>query len=759
MVTIGFGAKDGFRGPIAVADFEVLAASTPGLVDLAGYQTFPAHVAAEGAAPRRVDAEVVSGHYFDVLGMSLAAGRSFTSAEGTDASLPPVAVISDRIWQRDFAAAHDVIGRALIVNRQPVTIVGVAARGFRGASLSGSSDVWMPVAQHRIIAPTYPASLMTSRRIGLFFGLVGRLAPGASITTVAAQTESVRAQLSAANPADSRMNKWRFDVTAGVESHPWQRARLSESIAFLTGIAALLLVLTAANVGNLMVARAIARRGEIATRLALGASRFAVARLLLTESLLLSVSACAAAVALAWAVAGALEGTVVLQGLAPLDRAEMDWRVLGYAMLISTGVAIVAGVFPALSSARVDVNAALREAGRSQTANRQRLRRVLTVAQVAVSLTLLVGTALLVRSMVARLVINPGFDASKVLTFSVQPGLQGYGERPTPFYRDLLDRVRQVPGVRAAAVAWLRPSFQGVGSDTDFHAEGAPSTSELASDLNFVSPDFFSAVGLPLIDGREFSAAEFRSRAGEGDVVIMTESLAQRTFGGAPAVGRRIVMSGDKGPAMTVVGVVRDTKQRRLTATSSDMLFEPFHEDSKFGWGSVIVGIAAPQEAVLPRLRQTMAALDPTLPMYDVMRVDEAIRGEFADDYLVMRLTMAFAMLATLVAAVGLYGVLARGVSERRREFGIRVALGASPSAVAGLVTREALYVLIGGVGLGVGASLWLARYLDSRLFGITHLDAVSFAAAIGIIVIVMLASAAPAGRRAARVNAAEVIK
>jgi hypothetical protein len=346
-----------------------------------------------------------------------------------------------------------------------------------------------------------------------------------------------------------------------------------------------------------------------------------------------------------------------------------------------------------------------------------------------------------------------------VLTCSVQPGLLGYGERPTPFYRDLLDRVRQVPGVRAAAVAWLRPSFQGVGSDTDFHAEGAPSTSELASDLNFVSPDFFSAVGLPLIDGREFSAAEFRSRAGEGDVVIMTESLAQRTFGGAPAVGRRIVMSGDKGPAMTVVGVVRDTKQRRLTATSSDMLFEPFHEDSKFGWGSVIVGIAAPQEAVLPRLRQTMAALDPTLPMYDVMRVDEAIRGEFADDYLVMRLTMAFAMLATLVAAVGLYGVLARGVSERRREFGIRVALGASPSAVAGLVTREALYVLIGGVGLGVGASLWLARYLDSRLFGITHLDAVSFAAAIGIIVIVMLASAAPAGRRAARVNAAEVIK
>jgi predicted permease len=368
---------------------------------------------------------------------------------------------------------------------------------------------------------------------------------------------------------------------------------------------------------------------------------------------------------------------------------------------------------------------------------------------------LLIGAGLLVRSMAARLAINPGFDATRVLTFSVEPGLQGYGDRPTPFRRELIDRVRQVPGVRAAAVAWLRPSFQGVGADLNFTVEGGDGQ-KLSADYNNVSPGYFDALGLRLVEGREFNDEEFKAKSDKDDATaIMTESLARKTFGSASAVGRRVIW--DEHPR-TVVGVVGDTKQRRLTDPSADMIFQPIHEGNG-GWMSVIVGLGALQEVVLPQLRQALAQLDPTLPMYDVMRVDEAIREEFADDYLVMRLTMAFAALATLVAAIGLYGVLARGVTERRREFGIRVALGASPAAVAGLITREAMYVLVVGVGLGIGASLWLVRYLDSRLFGITRLDPVSFAFAIGIIVVVMLASAAPAGRRAARVSAAEVIK
>jgi predicted permease len=476
------------------------------------------------------------------------------------------------------------------------------------------------------------------------------------------------------------------------------------------------------------------------------------------ESLLLSLIAGAAAIGLAWIVAGAFEGTIVLQGMAPLERAEMDWRVLGWAVLISVGVAAIAGVVPALSGSRVDVNLALRQSGRAVTPGRQRLRRLLTVAQVAGSLTLLIGAGLLVRSMNARLGISPGFDATRVLTFSIDPQLQRYGDRPTPALRELIDRVRRVPGVRAAALAFLRPSFQGIGADVDFFAEGTDGKPMLSADTNFVSPGYFQALGMPLVEGREFGDAEFRSRTVIDDsLVVMTESLARRTFGNTPAVGRHIEWAGRKG-LKTVIGVVGDTKQRRLTDPSSDMIFGPLNEGYQ-GFVSVIVGLGAPEASVVPGLRQALAEVDPTLPMYDVMRVDDAIRGEFADDYLVMRLTMAFAVLATLVAAIGLYGVLARGVNERRREFGIRVALGASPAAVAGLITREAMYVLIVGLGFGIGASLWLARYLDSRLFGITHLDPVSFASAVGIIVVVMLASAVPAGRRAAGVSAAEVIK
>ena len=762
LVTVSFGSMDDAvyrRSNIPVVDFQALERGIPALSLVAGYTTVQIHVAAGHATPRRADEDVVTGRYFDILGMRMTMGRGFTPAEGVDPSLPPVAVISDRLWRSDLGADPGILGHTLTVNRQPVTIVGVAARGFHGASLNASSDVWMPVAQYRIAMPGQSPKLLTWRGSGTFSSLVGRLAPGASRETVDAQADAVRAQLALANPADKDLHEWHrfYRVTPGVESLPRQRTKLNDSVTMLIGMASLLLLLTCANVGNLMVARAIARRSEIATRLALGASRAAVARLLLAESLLLSTGACVAAVAFAWIIARAFGGTVVLQGLAPLERAEMDWRVLGYAMLISTVVAMVAGAFPALSIAHVDVNSELRESGRSVTPGRQQLRRLLTAAQVAVSLTLLIGAGLLVRSMNARLGVSPGFDATRVMTFSVNPGLQGYGDRPPSFGGDLLDRVRRVPGVRTAALSAYPPFLQGAAPAIDFFAEGTDGKPMWSADANAVSPGFFDALGLQLIDGREFTEAEFQSTSDFDDsLVIMTESLARKAFGSGSAVGRHVEYAGRTGPK-TVVGVVRDTKQRRLTDPSSDMIFWPINQGhDQF---SVIVGLAAPESKVVPGLRQALADVDPTLPMYDVIRVDEAIRGEFADDYLVMRLTMAFAVLATLVAAVGLYGVLARGVTERRREFGVRVALGASPSAIAGLVTREALYVLIGGVGLGVGASLWLARLLDSRLFGVSHLDAVAFAAAIGLIVVVMLASAAPAGRRAAKMNAAEVMK
>jgi predicted permease len=451
-----------------------------------------------------------------------------------------------------------------------------------------------------------------------------------------------------------------------------------------------------------------------------------------------------------------------MAGVPALARAELDWRVLGFAVGVSALVAAVAGVFPALAGSRVRAAVTLREAGRSQTASRRRLRRALCTAQVVVSITLLVGAGLLARSMSARMALDPGFDPSRVLAFSVEPGLQGYGPRQEVFYRDLIDRVRVTPGVRAAGLAWLRP-FSRNAADTAFKPEGAGDDAEVSAHLNAVSPGFFDAMGLRLVDGRDFNDSEFQRSATEGDAVaILTESLARRLFDGRPAVGRRLEGSFSGSSTRTIVGVVADTRQRRLDREQEDTLFEPFGQPFPTGWATMVVGLRSPdagQTEIRSALRQVVTDLDPTLPIYDVTTLDAAILAHHADDLLVMRLTLTFALLATTLAAVGLYGVLARGVGERRHEIGIRTALGARPGAIAGLVTREAAGVLAWGLAIGLPLCWWLTRFLESRLFDVSRLDAVAFGGAVLLVVVVTIISALPAARRAARLDPASVLR
>ncbi|HEY7474290.1 MAG TPA: ADOP family duplicated permease [Vicinamibacterales bacterium] len=759
LVAIGFGTPEGVRGGVSFVDFETLRAGTPALKALAAYQLLALHVAPGGGVPQRVDAEIATGAYFDVLDGAIALGRGWTADESANPGAPPVAVISHRLWTRGFAGTPDVIGRTLTVNSHSFTVVGVTTRAFHGASRTDATDVWVPLAQHRLAVPQFPKTLLTNRQSRLLFGLSGRLSDGQTVEVAAAQLDAARAGISAANPSDTRMAKWRFEVLPGVESRPWIRGRLSRSMTLLLGIVSLLLVLTCANVGNLMLARATARRGEVATRVALGASRLRVARLLGAESLVLSLLSAALAVAFTWGTAIALEGTVIMQGLPPLDRAQLDLRVLAYALAVSVGVACLAGVLPAFSFWKVEVSSALREAGRSQSAGRRRLRHALTTAQVAVSMVLLLGATLLTRSMLTRLAIDPGFDLASVLTFSVEPGLQGYGPRQEAFYRDLLDRVRAIPGVRGAGLAWLQPFSQGAG-DTSFRLEGAPADQQLSAEFNSVSPGFFTALGLPIVAGRDFTDIEFqRTEEAGGGVVIITESLARRTFGTSPAIGRRIVMTFPEGRVRTVVGVVRDTRQRRVTTVSTEMLFEPFGQSFKTGWASVLVGLNGAEAPTVSAIRQRVAAIDPTLPIYNVERLDRSFRKQFADDLLIVQLTSAFSVLAMLLAAIGLHGVLARSVADRTREFGIRAALGATPGGLATLVSAEAIRVLAAGVGLGLFASWWLVRFIEARLFGITPLDAVSILTAVALVSLVTLLSSAPAARRAAKLDAASMLK
>ena len=759
LVAIGFGSAEGVRSGVSVVDFETLRAGAPALQALAGYQSFALHVAPKDGLPARVDAEVVTGGYFDVLAGAVARGRGFSIDEGRNPDVAPVAVISHRLWTRDFSGTPDVLGGTVLVNSHPFTVIGVTAPGFHGASRTGATDVWVPIAQHRFAIPQYPRTLLSSRQSRVLFGMVGRLRDEATLEVASAQFDAVRAAISATDPKDFRMGKWRFDLHAGVEARPWILERLTRSMILLLGIVSLLLVLTAANVGNLILARAASRRGEVATRVALGASRFRVARLLCVESLLLSSLAATLALALAWMTAAALEGTVVMQGLPPLDRAQMDLRVLLYAFTVAAGVSCAASMLPAVWLWRVDVSSSLRDAGRSHAGGHRRLRHVLTTAQVAMSVLLLLGAALLTRSMMTRLAIDPGFDPSSVLTFSVEPGLQRDRTRQEAFYRELVDRVRTISGVRGAGLVWLQPFSQGAG-DAEFRPEDAPADQQVSAEFNGVSPGFFAALGLPILQGRDFTDEEFlRDDETGGGVVVITESLARKAFGQMPAVGRRIVMRYPEGRVRTVVGVVRDTRQRRVTTISPEMLFEPFGQSFPSGWASVLVGLDGAEAPIVAEIRRRMATIDPTLPIYNVERLDRAFAKQFADDLLILRLTTVFSILAVLLAAAGLHGVLARSVADRTREFSIRAALGATPRGLAGLVSAEAALVLAAGVTLGLTAGVWLVRYIEARLFGVTPLDALSIGTAVALVSLVTFLSSVPAARRAARLDTAHLLK
>ena len=757
LVTIGFGSADGTRLAVSIPDMQRLD-DAPAIDAVAGYQSTSAHVAIEGGSARRVTAEVVTARYFDLIGRP-SPGRGFSEAEATNPSTPPVAVISHRLWMASFGGDPALVGRTIVVNRTPVTVVGIAARGFHGASLTASTDVWLPVTHVTLALPAFPSNALTNRRAPLLMALIARLAPDATADAASAQLDTARQQIAEANPNDARLKRWRYLVTPGVEVRHYERDQLRQAFTILLAMSGLLLVLTAANAGQLMIARAIARRGELATRLAIGASRGAVARLMLVESGLVSLAAGGAAIGLAVLLAWAAQGTTVLSGMAPLDRPELDWRVIGFAAALASVVAIAAGAFPLAGARRLEIAGALRDAARTRMTPRSRLGRVLVTAQIVASLVLVIGAALLTRSVHAKLAIDPGFDASRVLTFSIDPGVQHYGDEQRGLFIDLMARVRAVPGVHAAAVSWLRPSFQGIGSDATFRPDGAaPDSPAFDADVNKVSPGYFAAIGLEIVDGRDFTDAESGPLAPSACAcVLMTESLARRAFGPGSAVGRSMMHEGR--PSATVIGIVRDTRQRRLLGSAPDMIFEPFLPGAGTQWASIVVGLSGTSDAVAPGLRAAVAALDPTLPIHDMQRVDEAIRTQFADDLLMMQLASVFALLATLVASLGLAGMLIRSINERRRELGIRVALGATPAAVVRLVVRELTIVLAIGLALGLVCSFWSTRLLTSQLAGVVSTDALSYGFGVATVAAAFALAGVPAARRASRLDPTDAMR
>lgn len=741
-------------GLISHPELAQLQEAVPGLSGVAGYRDTQLHVAIDGVAARRVEADVVSAGYFDVLGAPVAVGRPFTADEVNNPSAPPAVIVSHGFWQGALGATADVLDRSVTINGERFAIVGVTRPGFSGTSRAGRAEVWVPSAQHRLVLPMYRGDVLSSGTSAIYFGIVGRLADGATAAQVESQANATRVQF--AGRAAARRANWVYVVRAGTEPTPWLRERVDRLLLALGAAVVLLLFLTCANVANLLLARATGRRREIGTRLALGAGRSSIVRLLLIESGVLALCGGVAAIGVTLMAGRLLDGQVLIPGIVTVGAMPMDWTVWAYAAGVSLLVAMAAGAAPAFTVSRARFTAG----GRGQVEGASRLQRALTVAQVAVSVALLFGAALLMRSMQARMAIPVGFDPARVLSVSLEPSLQRYTpEKTDGFYRDLLERVRADSQVRAAGLAWLAPFSQGA-SDTSLWAEGATSESAVSANHNIVSPGFLAAMGIPLLEGRDFTEQEFLRRETPGSgVVIVTASLARRMFGDGPAAGRRVTMRFPEGTVRTVVGVIPDQRQHRVMDPDPDLLLEPFGQSFTPGFAALQVASNGPMTTLVDRVAAAVRDLDPTLPLFQVQTLDASLRRTLNEEQLVARSVSVFAVLAMLVAAIGLTAVLARAVTSRRREFGVRMACGATPARVAAQVTREALWLVGTGTVAGLLLSAWFVGLVQARLYGVEASDPASLATiVIGTLVIGVLAALIPA-RRAAAVAPADVLR
>lgn len=704
----------------------------------------------------RARGTVVSANYFDVLGVKPSIGRFFLPAEGESGDA--VVVLSNSLWRRRFASAPAVVGTVIRINAAPFSVVGVAPEGFRGAGFGAPSDLWMPVGAWPRAATGGFARLTYNRRSWGWLSIFGRLKPGASLEGAQAAIDVLTRRESAAYPTDApsdyHVRLERLTKTAAGSGHPADPIRFSR---MLLGAVGVVLLIVCANVASLLLARAAGRRKEIAVRQALGASTGRLVRQLLTESLVLGLAGGAAGLLVAqWSLALLLRLFPGSDGLAAFSP-SLDLPVLVYALAISILTGLVFGLFPAVQASRFTPLQALKD-GPGGGAGRAFLREVLVGAQVALCLLLLAGGGLLVRSLKNALDTNVGFEPRGVALASVQLGLSRYdGPRALAFETTLSERVAALRGVRGTAWAGTLP-LSGDEDNESYELEGEPQTGKRPSvDVAAVSAGYFKTLAIPMAAGREFDRA-FDGPAG-APAAIVNEAAARRFWPGRTAIGRRLTIMG---AARTVVGVCRDSRFRSLREDHIPLVYAPLEQLGSDGLLSSMTLLARTDgnpTAFFAPIKTEVARLDAGLPVFGLQTLEDSIGSQLLVQRLGSLLLGAFALLALLLAAIGIYGVVAASVARRVREMGIRLALGARPAELRRMILRQTatpiLAGLVGGLALAAASTRVLARFL----YGVSPADPATFAGAVLLLVLGALLAADLPARRASRIDPIEALR
>lgn len=699
----------------------------------------------------------VSGNYFDVLGVRPLKGRTFLAEEDRTRLSHPVVVVSHTGWQRRFGGDPDLVGKEVLINNRPFKVIGIAPENFRGTELVYTPDLFVPIS---MIEWVEPGSGWLDNRDAQNFFAIGRLKPGVETQQAEHSLNLLALQLAREYPDTNEGQTIRVippgfiipDLRSAVVNFAW----------VLMAAVALVLLIACANIAGLLLARATDRRREIAIRLALGANRLRLIRQLLTESILLSVVGGGVGVLLALWMIGLL-----LSFKPPIDfpltvEVSLDWRVLIFSFLISLVTGVLFGLAPAWQSTRFALVPALKGTTAQAGSRRSWLRSALVVAQLALSLMLLIGAGLVVNALQQLRTMNPGFNPSNVLTLSMDVGLQGYDKvKGEQFYRRLITQVESLPGVRSAGLSSFVPLSLNYSSST-VYVEGQPSerganapTAMVAS----VGPRYFETMGTPILYGREFGDHD---TANSEATTIINETFVRRLFSGlnspAEAIGKRISFNNATGPFVRVVGIAQDGKYFNIAEEPRMFVWTPLAQNYSSNI-SLMVRTTGDPELAISAVRNEARTLDENLPLFDVKTMTEHMKLSLFPARVAATVLASFGLIALTLAIIGIYGVTSYSVSQRTREIGIRVALGAQRGDVLRMILSHGAKLAAVGVALGLLGAVALTRVITSLLFGIAPTYVITFAiVAIGLSVVTLIACYIPA-RRAASVDPLEALR
>ncbi|HKQ73674.1 MAG TPA: ABC transporter permease [Blastocatellia bacterium] len=747
------GARRSNGGAPPYPCFEIFRDRNQSFTGLAAFSGFGQRMRIDGQF-EQVSGQIVSGNFFSLLGINAALGRTFGPADdtapgkgGPDGLL---AVISYNYWTNRFGRDPSVIGKVLRLNDDPVTIIGVAPRRFYGLVPGSNPDIWLPMM-------TAGAERLASKETW-WLDAVGRVKTGAPVEQARAELDTIFQSYMDGTGinAEARREAFnRIDLRPAGRGLNELRRQFSQPLQALMAIVALTLLIACANVANLLLARSTARRKEFAVRLALGASRLRLLRQLLTESLLLvTLGGLLGLLFARW-------GSAFLVSFFNTGRGRifvnlpLDYRVLSFTAAVALLTGLIFGLAPALQATRIELNSALKDSAGAGARARSRFGKGVVVAQVALSLLLLVGAGLFVRTLRNLKTIDAGFSAEGVLTMSVNPPDGAYeGERLIGLWKDMLARVERLPGVRSACLTTLSPlgrADRGVGIDV---AGFSPvSDRDKSIRLNQISPGYFQTFGVPIAQGKSFTDAENGTAP---RVALLNEAAARFYFGDRSPLGAqvRIPRGEQPSPPYEIVGVVKDARNRNLREADARTIYMPITQArDRLGRLTLAVRAEGKPTELTGAISNELRAIDPDIFLTNIVTLNEQVDQSLLQERLVATLSLFFGLLALSLACLGLYGVMSYDVARRTREIGVRMALGASAQRVVGLVMRQTLLWVAFGVVIGLGSTLATTRWVESLLFGLKPNDPLTIgAAALTLLAVAAVAGYLPA-RRAARVD------